>query len=143
MVDLLICDDDHFVRTLLKSYLNKSGYRVDEAEDGYAAMEAVSGNRYRLIVTDVFMPGVNGLALISWLAENVPATPVVAISGGSCYQHPKPYLRGAKYLGVVAAMQKPLDPARFMEVIQQLLGAPQHAPAEVRGAGDSLLREVH
>jgi two-component system phosphate regulon response regulator PhoB len=67
---IMIVDDDEDIRELLRHNLAKQGFRVISAEDGEAAFKAISGERPDLIVLDLMMPNIDGLALTRILRAN-------------------------------------------------------------------------
>ncbi|MFZ5644272.1 MAG: response regulator transcription factor [Bacillota bacterium] len=62
-IKILIVDDEAKIRELLRAYLEKEGYAVDEAENGFEALGKFSETEYDLIVMDLMMPGMDGLDL--------------------------------------------------------------------------------
>ncbi|MFD0958779.1 response regulator transcription factor [Paenibacillus chungangensis] len=76
---ILVVDDEERIRRLLKMYLEKEGYTIDEAEDGESALRmAVSGD-YALILLDVMLPGIDGVEVCSRLRQ-VKSTPVIMLT---------------------------------------------------------------
>jgi two-component system OmpR family response regulator len=60
---ILVVDDDREIRSLVVQLLRKHGFRVTDAADGRAMMEALDGGRFDLVVLDLMMPGEDGLTL--------------------------------------------------------------------------------
>src|SRR5438552_2705078 len=78
---ILVVDDDRaFCETIAKC-LAQRGYDVVCADGGEAAAEAIEERKPDLIVTDVMMPGMDGIDLINWLHDQSIDVPVIAISG--------------------------------------------------------------
>ena len=78
---ILVVDDDGDVRNLEAAILKRVGHRVDTAEDGESAWQALVGRNYDLLVTDHIMPGESGLALVRRLRVANITLPVVMVSG--------------------------------------------------------------
>jgi serine phosphatase RsbU (regulator of sigma subunit) len=78
---ILVVDDESMIRYNIASYLEDSGYSVFEAEDGLQAIEAVKRQRPDLVLSDLRMPGLDGLEVIGQLRHCHPELPVIAISG--------------------------------------------------------------
>jgi len=78
---LLIIDDDASVRQSVVAYLEDSGFDVLEATDGVAGLAVFEREHPDLVVTDLRMPGTDGLALLKALREQAPEAPVIVISG--------------------------------------------------------------
>src|SRR4051812_2702235 len=100
---ILIVDDDDAVRESLGVSLETLGYEVGYASDGRAALVEVARQRPEAIVTDLQMPGMDGLALIREMAVVNRGVPIIAISGGS-----PDGLEAARRLGAVATFAKPV-----------------------------------
>ena len=81
MAKILIIDDERAIRNTLKEILEFENYIVDVAEDGRAGLEMASATAYDLIFSDIKMPGMDGIELLSALREAEVESPVVMISG--------------------------------------------------------------
>ena len=82
MSKILIAEDEVLMLKALEFKLKKDGYQVDVAVDGRQAMDKVKNNNYDLILTDVMMPFVGGMEILSYI-KNDPIkknTPVLLIS---------------------------------------------------------------
>jgi diguanylate cyclase (GGDEF)-like protein len=78
---ILVVDDDPVVRELMAEAIRLAGYRVFECGDGVEALEKNSADVYDLIVTDMRLPGLDGLSLIRELKEAKSETEVIVITG--------------------------------------------------------------
>src|SRR5438045_980257 len=78
---ILVVDDEPSVRATLSLCLRAAGYETICAEDGRAAQQLISDFNPSAIVTDIFMPGQDGLGLMNWMRDQRLQIPVVAISG--------------------------------------------------------------
>jgi Response regulators consisting of a CheY-like receiver domain and a winged-helix DNA-binding domain len=76
---ILVVDDEERIRRLLKMYLEKEGYLIDEAEDGETALRLATVTDYALILLDVMLPGIDGVEVCSRLRQ-VKATPVIMLT---------------------------------------------------------------
>ena len=82
MSKILIAEDEVLMLKALEFKLKKDGYQVDVAADGREAMEKVKNNTYDLVLTDIMMPFVGGMEILSFI-KNDPikkSTPVLLIS---------------------------------------------------------------
>jgi two-component system OmpR family response regulator len=77
---LLLVDDDDGIRTLMGSFLEKHGYAVDTAANPSAMRDALTRQRYDLIVLDLMMPGEDGLTALRKLQAAKAAPPVIMLS---------------------------------------------------------------
>ena len=78
---LLVIDDDTIVRQSVVAYLEDSGFEVLEASQGHSGLELFTEHRPDLIVTDLRMPGMDGLRLLAEVHRIDPEAPVIVISG--------------------------------------------------------------
>jgi two-component system response regulator AtoC len=78
---VLVVDDEEAFRYVLSSLLSGEGYNVDTAVDGVAAINAVQGKIYHLVLCDVKMPKVDGVEVLKFVKANFPGTEVVMITG--------------------------------------------------------------
>lgn len=78
---ILIIDDEKMLRQSIVAHLDDSGFEAIEAEDGPSGLEKFRSEKPDCILTDIQMPGMKGLDLLSVIAEESPDTPVIVISG--------------------------------------------------------------
>ena len=78
---ILVVDDEAGVRSSLSGILADEGYEVDAVESGEAALQALEGRRYDLVLLDVWLPGIDGLETLARLRVMDAEVPVVVISG--------------------------------------------------------------
>jgi FixJ family two-component response regulator len=118
-----VIDDDRFVRDSLILLLSCSGYRAVGFEDAESFFEASAVPDAELLIVDVGLPGMNGVALIERLVDGGDARPGIVITGhadDSELQIPRPP-------SLVAFLHKPVDPAQLLAVVERsLAGGPLH-----------------
>lgn len=76
---ILVVDDEERIRRLLKMYLEKEGFQIEEAEDGETALRMATAIDFDLILLDVMLPGIDGIEVCSRLRQ-VKSTPVVMLT---------------------------------------------------------------
>lgn len=76
---ILVVDDEERIRRLLKMYLEREGYTIEEAEDGNEALAKGTANDYDVILLDLMMPGKDGIEVCRELREK-KATPVIMLT---------------------------------------------------------------
>ncbi|BBN98969.1 response regulator transcription factor [Sporolactobacillus terrae] len=76
---ILVVDDEERIRKLLKMYLEREQYRIDEAEDGSIALQMALEKDYDLILLDLMLPGMDGETVCEKLRES-KATPVIMLT---------------------------------------------------------------
>src|SRR6218665_365281 len=79
---ILVADDSAANRLALRLELLDQGFSVDEAEDGKAAIAMLGHTRYDAVITDVWMPGADGIAVVQAIRKQAPGVPVFVITGG-------------------------------------------------------------
>ncbi len=103
---VLVVDDDPVVGRSYDRVLSNKGYAVIEAHNADEALEKMRNEEYDLVVTDIRMPGMDGLELAETVKARRPWTPVVIVTGyGSAADEAR-----AKAAGVKAFLHKPLSP---------------------------------
>jgi len=78
---ILLVDDEPNIRFVLGAILAQSGYTVDVAEDGFAALRKIQKSAPDLVITDLRMPNMNGFELLSVLRTRFPELATIVISG--------------------------------------------------------------
>ncbi len=81
MINILVCDDEEPFRRLLKNELTRKGYAVAVAADGTEAQRQLTTNSFDVVLLDVVMPGMDGLALMKKLREEPAAPPIIVLTG--------------------------------------------------------------
>jgi DNA-binding response OmpR family regulator len=82
---ILIVDDDATLRRVLCAAINWFGFGTLEAEDGEQALDIYLRERPCLVITDIYMPKMNGIHLLRTLRRNDPNSKIVLITGGTNY----------------------------------------------------------
>lgn len=111
---LLVVDDDATTRTLLGSALASEGYEVSKAGDGDEALRMLERERPDMLITDLIMPGMDGLTLCKAVKGNPDYSElsIVALTGGDYPEE----LTGLCDVFV----RKPIDIARLLDTLEQL-----------------------
>jgi len=110
---ILIVDDEAGVRSALSGVLRDEGYTVDAVESGEACLDRVSRAPYDVIVLDIWLPGMDGLATLTRLNERRVDAPVVMISG---HGNIESAVRAIK-LGAFDFVEKPLSLEKTVLVV--------------------------
>jgi len=77
----LIIDDEEFVRLVVEQALRAEGCEVTAARNGQAGIEALGSAAFDCVITDLRMPGINGLAVLAWVKEHQPDVDVLVLTG--------------------------------------------------------------
>ncbi|MCZ7567966.1 MAG: response regulator [Ardenticatenaceae bacterium] len=115
--NILVADDDEAIRELLRDLLESEGYEVDTAVDGSEALRKLGQQTPALVVLDLMMPGMDGLAFIQKLQERRlrSAVSIIALSAN-------PRLGAqAEQPGVEGFLAKPVEPSVLLGVTARAL----------------------
>ena len=121
MKTILIVEDSATTRALIRAVIDEIGeFETVEASSGFEALKMLPQQQYDLIITDINMPDINGLELISYVRNNphyreIPLF-IVSTEGGA-----KDMEKGLA-LGANEYLVKPFDPVRLLALIRQYLG---------------------
>jgi len=116
MPSVLVIDDDAALRGVMRRVLEREGYVVQEAADGSVAMVLIEANAPDVVVTDLLMPGKEGIETIVELRDRHPEISIVAVSGASGGEFEGPLL-DAKLLGATAVLPKPFSAGEFLRTV--------------------------
>jgi two-component system nitrogen regulation response regulator NtrX len=117
MPSILIVDDEPGVRSALSGVLKDEGYDVEAVESGEAALDRLVGQTYDVVVLDVWLPGMDGLATLSRMRERQIDTQVVMISG---HGNIESAVRAIK-MGAFDFVEKPLSLEKTVLVVRNAL----------------------
>ncbi len=117
---LLVVDDDANIRQIMRLLLEAAGYHVHCAADGKEAMKFVEAQSFDLILTDILMPGSDGLELLSAMKKSRLTTRVVVMSGGGMIGVAD-YLKLANKLGAHGVLEKPFTSETLLATVANLL----------------------
>ena len=119
MPRILLIEDDDDERPLLKQVLEQHGYEVEEATSGTGALHSYAISPPDLIVTDLIMPGTEGIEVIMKLRKQNSNVKIIAISGGD-------YLDLAMRLGADCTIRKPFSDQALLDAVKETLGSSTH-----------------
>jgi CheY-like chemotaxis protein len=119
---ILVVDDEPSIRQVVKLLLTARGYRVLTAVNGRDAVGLFEqhGDEIQLVVTDIMMPSMNGVALVQYLRKSNPRLAIVAMSGMSELPHHEELHR----LAVAKILQKPAAEGELLSAIAEALQTP-------------------
>jgi len=123
---LLIVDDENSIRRVLQALLTREGYAVDVAIDGAQAIARLGERQYHAVVTDLKMPNIGGLELLSWVRANDPGLPVIIITAHGTVDTAVEALK----LGAADYVTKPFDQDELKHIISKALRAEELASQE-------------
>ena len=115
MARILLVEDEHSIRFVTALNLQMYDYEVAEAWDGLEAQYLLCNGRVDLVITDLLLPYMNGLELITWLQREHDYTPVIAVSAHA------DSLNQAAGLGVDAVLKKPFAVQQMLQTTRAVL----------------------
>lgn len=117
---ILIVDDEEAVLKTVRMLAEEAGYEVVVANSGKEAISAATAWSPDLLITDIFMPHMDGLELIQHFLKEFPATKLIAMSG----TERGIYLATARRLGAHDVLPKPIQRDQLLQAIAQQIGKP-------------------
>jgi len=117
MAKILIVDDDEADLVGLAAALESDGHEVLLARDGDEGLETFLAQRIHLVITDMVMPGRDGLSLISALRSVDPGAAIIAVSGKSPSR-----LEASTTFGAKKVLTKPIDRAVLLDAVHEVCG---------------------
>jgi CheY-like chemotaxis protein/anti-sigma regulatory factor (Ser/Thr protein kinase) len=117
---ILVVDDDPDIHVLLATILRDAGYHIDSAFNGLEGLERLQAGLYNLVLTDVLMPGLDGLELLQRIQERCPSTPVVVMTASKT---PDNLIRSIREMAF-SYFSKPFSPSAVVEMVGRALQSP-------------------
>ena len=119
MAKILVVDDSTTMRQMVSFTLVDAGHDVVEAEDGNKALSAARGKKFDLVITDVNMPGMNGIDLVQSLralpeCKFIPILVLTTEAGAELKQK-------GKSAGATGWIVKPFNPEVLLETLKKVL----------------------
>ena len=122
MARILIIDDDEDVRYVMRRILDTAGHEVLEAADGGQGIEISKTEKLDLVITDIFMPNVDGLETLREMKKIHPDQKIIVISGGGKSGY-LDVLDAAMALGATERIAKPFSPSELLAKVVFCLAA--------------------
>jgi DNA-binding NtrC family response regulator len=121
MAHILVIDDEADVRFILTQTLTADGHTVDTAENGKIAMKLAECNTYDIIITDLLMPEMDGLEVISAVSKKLLQTRIIVMTGGSARVNADVLINIAQAMKAHKVIAKPLDLKVLRSAVSELL----------------------
>jgi len=131
---ILVVDDEPFIRDLVRDTLRSRNYETGMASNGAEALDLLSRESFDIVVTDVVMPGMEGLELVKRIKKSHPGTRVIVLTGFARNADIGDFLlQGADDL-----LPKPFRANDLIEVIRRVIkgGGPRGASTGDGSGGD-------
>ncbi len=124
-MNLLIVDDDRFLNRFLVTYLREKGHSATSLADPSKAEAWVEQNPCDVVILDLGMPKIDGLALISIIRNRRPDLPIVIFTG---YGYDEEFMQAARYAGANGYVSKALGPSEIYLAVVRVMHHPAGAP---------------
>jgi len=118
---ILIVDDSPSVLAVLEDMLEELGYAVASATDGKKACQMIELERFDLIITDLTMPVMDGIAFVQAAKKmpNCKFVPIVMLSS----EEDEEKIAAAKQVGISTFLRKPVKEVQLKTILQVVLGS--------------------
>jgi len=115
---LIVDDEETLTYSLYQSFIiSQRDYEVVTASTGEEASEKLSGTKFDLVITDIKMPGMDGLELLTLIKSKYPATEVIVMTAyGSQEKREEALRRGARFY-----IEKPFEIKEIKQIVMELL----------------------
>lgn len=114
---ILVADDDAVIRKGLLRILSAEGYEVETVSNGRAALERLEQKRFKLLVTDLKMPGMSGLEVLASIRTSQPELPVVLITGYAAIDNAVEAMKN----GATDYLSKPFENDELVEKVRNAI----------------------
>jgi two-component system response regulator PilR (NtrC family) len=114
---ILVVDDEISMREFLGILMEREGYRVDLADSAESAVSRLESTTYDLVISDVKMPGMDGLALLSHVKKLTPDTAVIMVTAFSTAEHAVEAMK----LGAYDYIAKPFNVEEIRIIVKNAL----------------------
>ncbi len=121
MASILVIDDQEPIRRIVRRALENERHAVLDASDGELGMQILERETVDVVITDIFMPGLDGIQTLREIRKRFPAVRVIAMSGGDSTGL-LDLRKDAELLGAVKSLQKPFTAREIVDVVRAVLG---------------------
>ncbi len=118
---VLVIDDNTSFLEIQRKVLEKAGYSVLTAKDGAIGLDLLRSNSVVAVITDIIMPGMEGIETIRAMRKSWPDLPIVAMSGGG-RQGNVDFLTAAKAFGAKYVLHKPFRDYELLDAVRRAVG---------------------
>ena len=118
MAHLLVIDDERSVRQMACRILVASGHSVIQAENGTVGLIQLAKHHVDLVLTDIVMPGTEGIETIQQIRRLLPDMKIIAMSGSHAHDL---YLKTAEKFGANGILNKPFRAAELRDTVSRVL----------------------
>jgi len=117
---VLVVDDNEMITLSLQLILDDAGYLVEVCNRSSEAIEKLTQFKPHLLISDIFMPDINGVKLIADAQQKFPYLQIIGMSGGT--EKSFDILKDASLAGASLVMTKPINRDQLLENLRSLIG---------------------
>lgn len=117
---ILVVDDDHFSLLAMARPLRQAGYEVVEAMRAEQVLNEAEHGEYKVVIMDIFMPGMGGIQAIQRIRAASPECKIVAVSAGMGTMPAEDVIRAAKKVGADTGFAKPIQIEEIMAFVRSV-----------------------
>jgi DNA-binding NtrC family response regulator len=132
---ILVVDDEPAILEITATILEMAGCRTVRVPNGRQAMAKLARQSFDLIVTDLYMPELDGLELIQRVQARAEPIPIIVVSGGGAFGFDM--MGAARNLGALATLPKPIKPDDLLAAVAKILSRGGQAAPRQRGLGSA------
>ena len=121
MAKILLVEDDGLVRTSIHRALERAGHEVWESSGPKTALHMLDAVSVDVVITDIYMPGMNGVELIRRLQARESCRRVIAMTGGGVTRTSAELLAEARSVGADRTMEKPFGPDKLLRAVDEVM----------------------
>jgi len=120
MACVVVIDDQEPIRRIVRRALEQAGHQVLDAEDGELGLQLLERHAVDVVLSDIFMPGMDGIQMLRQIRKQYPAVKVIVMSGGDS-SGMLDLRRDAELLGAVKSLSKPFTTHEIVAVVNSVL----------------------
>ena len=132
MTRIIVIDDEEDIRDVLREVLERAGFDVETASNSDDGLELLRDHGADLVITDIIMPGKDGVDTVYDIRMEFPNTRIIVISGGGNVTPMEyepiaikttAYLASASAAGADVTLTKPFDRGELLDAVKELVPA--------------------
>ena len=116
MACVLIADDNQLLRGMLRRFFEAEGFSVTVAIDGEDCLEKFQGQRFDIVICDIFMPGKGGLNAVQTIRSLARDVPIIVMSGAERIE-----TQIESVSGPIPTIAKPFRPSKLLALVRECL----------------------
>ena len=120
MARIIVIDDQEPIRRIVRRALEQAGHEVLDASDGEQGLELLGRHAVDAVLSDIFMPGMDGIETVRQIRRQFPQVKVIVMSGGDSTGL-LDLRRDAELLGAVKSLPKPFTTHEIVSIVNSVL----------------------